>query len=108
MRPFFRERQISVGDITPDVVRNLYNYITCIKKRYGEGTISARTAQNIQKLFVQVMKYAVLMKVIQYNPCEGLPFIRQPFSNKDKAYIGVDELTLFFNDCIYNETITLM
>lgn len=78
MRPFFRERQISVGDITPDVVRNLYNYITCIKKRYGEGTISARTAQNIQKLFVQVMKYAVLMKVIQYNPCEGLPFIRQP------------------------------
>ena len=98
MRPFFRERQISVGDITPDVVRNLYNYITCIKKRYGEGTISARTAQNIQKLFVQVMKYAVLMKVIQYNPCEGLPFIRQPFSNKDKAYIGVDELTLFFNE----------
>ena len=98
MRPFFRERNIAVGDITPDVVRNLYNYITCIKKRYGEGTISARTAQNIQKLFVQVMKYAVLMNVIQYNPCEGLPFIRQPFSNKDKAYIGVDELTLFFNE----------
>lgn len=97
MRPFFKERHLSMEDITPEVVRSLYNYISGIKKRYGDEPISARTVQNTQKLFVQVMKHAVIMKVIPYNPCEGLSFIRRPAVREERSYIGVDELGLFFN-----------
>ena len=97
MRPFFRERHLTVEEITPEIVRSLYNYIAGIKKRYSDETISARTARNIQKVFVQVMKHAVVMKAIPYNPCEGLPFIRRLETHEEKAYIGVDELGDFFN-----------
>ena len=95
MKDYFKN--FNVEDVTPAVVKDFYMTIFNKKKNNGKF-ISNRVIKDILKLFRNIMDDAVYMKLIEENPCGRLKIPQRPEASSDKAFIGADEVGIFFDE----------
>lgn len=95
MKDYFKN--FNVEDVTPAVVKDFYMTIFNKKKNNGKF-ISNRVIKDILKLFRNIMDDAVYMKLIEENPCGRLKIPQRPEAASDKAFIGADEVGIFFDE----------
>lgn len=95
MKDYFKH--FNVEDVTPAVVKDFYMTIFNKKKNNGKF-ISNRVIKDILKLFRNIMDDAVYMKLIEENPCGRLKIPQRPEAASDKAFIGADEVEIFFDE----------
>ena len=95
MKDYFKH--FNVEDVTPAVVKDFYMTIFNKKKNNGKF-ISNRVIKDILKLFRNIMDDAVYMKLIEENPCGRLKIPQRPEAASDKAFIGADEVEVFFDE----------
>lgn len=95
MKDYFKN--FNVEDVTPAVVKDFYMTIFN-KKKNNDKFISNRVIKDILKLFRNIMDDAVYMKLIEENPCGRLKIPQRPEASSDKAFIGADEVEIFFDE----------
>ena len=95
MKDYFKN--FNVEDVTPAVVKDFYMTIFNKKKNNGKF-IRNSVIKDILKLFRNIMDDAVYMKLIEENPCGRLKIPQRPEASSDKAFIGADEVGIFFDE----------
>lgn len=96
MRDYFKH--VNVEEVTPAMVKDFYKSVFNQKKKTGDGYISNRVIKDVLKLFRNIMDDAVYMKLIPENPCGKLKIPQRPTAAGDKAFIGADEVEIFFEE----------
>ena len=97
MRPYFEESGLTLEELTPADVSEFYDAIFYKKAKNSEGCYSNR----------YIIKDAYILRLINENPCEGIPIPQRPDDGSEKAYIGAEDICIFL-ECIRGHRLELM
>lgn len=100
---YFDDMNFSLGEITPQDVKDFYNYLLTKPKsrtsyaQRSEVGLSNRTVKDIASLLRSILKEAYELGHITKNPAARVKVPKKPEDQKDPSFIDVDEVPVFLN-----------
>lgn len=101
IKDFFTPRRTRLSKVTPRDIKEFYDYLLCsgnkAKYRHSDG-LSSRTIKEIALLLKAIMKEAVLLGDIPYNPAENIPIpSKKRESTKTEVFLDTNDMKILLS-----------
>lgn len=97
---YFEQHKVLLTELKPEHVRDFYNHLLTVEHGTGKRRqtgYSNRSIKDIAVLLKSALEDAVMLGYISENPAGRIKVPKRNCEHKDKAYIGADEVDIFFD-----------